>query len=162
MMKTDNWKGERDWWQCSPYCNIWIGFGLSCWFSRTRKETLFEEKQYSCPENSMDGGAWWAAVHGVARSRTGLHFHFSLSCIEEGNGNPLQCSCLQNPRDGGACWAAVYGVVQSRARLKQLSSSSVFFYYMELQSLQKYCLISNIAKKSLNIHHQLYKIRRGF
>ena len=91
-----------------------------------------------------------------------LDFHFSLSRIEEGNGNPLQCSCLQNPRDGGACWAAVYGVVQSRARLKQLSSSSVFFYYMELQSLQKYCLISNIAKKSLNIHHQLYKIRRGF
>ena len=53
-----------------------------------------------------------------------LHFHFSLSCIGEGNGNPLQCSCLENPRDGGACWAAVYGVAQSRIRLKQLSSSS--------------------------------------
>ena len=45
-------------------------------------------------------------------------FHFSLSCIEEGNSNPLQCSCLENPRDGGACWAAVYGVAQSRTRLK--------------------------------------------
>ena len=42
-----------------------------------------------------------------------VHFHFSLSCIGEGNGNPLQCSCLENPRDGGAWWAAVYGVAQS-------------------------------------------------
>ena len=53
-----------------------------------------------------------------------LHFHFSLSCIGEGNGNPLQCSCLENPRDGGAWWAAVYGVAQSRTRLKRLSCSS--------------------------------------
>ena len=54
-----------------------------------------------------------------------LHFHFSLSCIGEGNGNPLQCSCLENPRDGGAWWAAVYEVAQSRTRLKRLSSSSI-------------------------------------
>ena len=53
-----------------------------------------------------------------------LHFHFSLSCTGEGNGNPLQCSCLEHPRDGGACWAAVYGVAQSQTRLKRLSSSS--------------------------------------
>ena len=53
-----------------------------------------------------------------------LHFHFSLSCIGEGNGNPLQCSCLENPRDGGAWWAAVSAVAQSRTRLKRLSSSS--------------------------------------
>ena len=53
-----------------------------------------------------------------------LHFHFSLSCIGEGNGNPPQCSCLENPRDGGAWWAAVYGVAQSRTRLKRLSCSS--------------------------------------
>ena len=52
-----------------------------------------------------------------------LHYHFSLSCIGEGNSNPLQCSCLENPRDGGAWWAAVYGVAQSRTRLKWLSSS---------------------------------------
>ena len=55
-----------------------------------------------------------------------LHFDFSLSCIGEGNGNPLQCSCLENPRDGGAWWAAVCGVTQSRTRLKQLSSSSIY------------------------------------
>ena len=54
-----------------------------------------------------------------------LHFHFSLSCIGEGNGNPLQCSCLENPRDGGAWWAAIYGVTQSGTRLKRLSSSSI-------------------------------------
>ena len=53
-----------------------------------------------------------------------LHFYFSLSCIGEGNGNPLQCSCLENPRDGGTWWAAVYGVASSRTRLKRLSSSS--------------------------------------
>ena len=126
----------------------------------------------------MDGGAWWATVHGVAKSQTwlsdftsacfnlcyegckmlifnfwySLHltsekekamathssslawrrlwsmgswrvFHFSLSRIREGNGNPLQCSCLEKPRDGGAWWAAVYGVTQSWTQLKQLSSS---------------------------------------
>ena len=43
-----------------------------------------------------------------------IHFDFSLSCIGEGNGNPLQCSCLENVKDGGAWWAAVYGVAQSR------------------------------------------------
>ena len=53
-----------------------------------------------------------------------LHFDFSLSCIGEGNGNPLQCSCLGNPKDWGAWWAAVSGVASSQTRLKQLSSSS--------------------------------------
>jgi len=53
-----------------------------------------------------------------------LPFYFSLSCIGEGNGNPLQCSCLENPKDRGAWWAAIYGVAQSRTRLKRLSRSS--------------------------------------
>ena len=52
-----------------------------------------------------------------------VHFHFSLSCIGEGNGNPLQCSCLETPRVGGAWWAGIYGVAQSRTWLKRLSSS---------------------------------------
>ena len=52
-----------------------------------------------------------------------LNFHLSLSCIGEGNGNPLQCSCLENPRDGGAWGVAVCGVAQSWTRLKRLSSS---------------------------------------
>ena len=56
-----------------------------------------------------------------------LPFHFSLWCIGEGNGNPLQCSCLENPRDGEAWWAAVYGVTQSQTQLKWLSSSIPIF-----------------------------------
>ena len=83
--------------------------------------------QYSCLENPMDRGAWWAAVHGVAQSWTRLSdftFTFLFSCTGEGNGNPLQCSCLENPRDGEAWWAAVYGIAQSWTQLKRLSSSS--------------------------------------
>ena len=59
-----------------------------------------------------------------------LHFHFSLSCIGEGNGNPLQCSCLEHPRDVGVWWAAVYGVAQSRTPLKRLSSSIYIYIYI--------------------------------
>ena len=57
--------------------------------------------------------AWWAAVHLDTTERLHLHFHFPLSCIGEGSGNPLQCSCLENPRDWGAWWDAVNGVAQS-------------------------------------------------
>ena len=71
---------------------------------------------------SLVGCSPWGCYESDMTER--LHFHFSLSCIGEGNGNPLQCSCLENPRDGGAWWAAVYGVTQSWARLKRLSSSS--------------------------------------
>ena len=59
-----------------------------------------------------------------------LHFHFSLLCTGEGNGNPLQCSCLENPRDGRAWWAAIYGVTQSRTRLKWLSSTSHTYMFL--------------------------------
>ena len=59
-----------------------------------------------------------------------LHLPFSLSCIGEGNGNPLQCSCLENPRDPGAWWAAVYGVTQSQTQLKRLSSPSSSYLYL--------------------------------
>ena len=71
---------------------------------------------------SLVGCSPWGGEESDTTER--LHLHFSLSCIGEGNGNPLQCSCLENPRDGGALWAAVYGVAQSRTRLKWLSSSS--------------------------------------
>ena len=77
-----------------------------------------------------------------------LHFHFSLSCIGEGNGYPLQCSCLENPRDRGAWWAAVSGVTQSRTRLKRLSSSSneiydyTFFFFSVLSIVQWMLLLS--------------------
>ena len=71
---------------------------------------------------SLVGCSPWSCEESDTTER--LHFDFLLSCIGEGNGNPLQCSCLENPRDGGAWWAAVYGVAQSRTWLKQLSSSS--------------------------------------
>ena len=71
---------------------------------------------------SLVGYSPWGCEESDTTER--LHFHFSLSCIGEGNGNPLQCSCLENPRDSGAWWAAVYGVTQSWTRLKRLSSSS--------------------------------------
>ena len=65
---------------------------------------------------SLVGCSPWGCWESDTTER--LHFHFSLSCIGEGNGNPLECSCLENPRDGGAWWASVYGVAQSRTRLK--------------------------------------------
>ena len=70
---------------------------------------------------SLVGCSPWGGEESDTTER--LHFHFSLSCIGEGNGNPLQCSCLENPRDGGAWLAAVYEVTQSWTRLKRLSSS---------------------------------------
>ena len=70
-----------------------------------------------------------------------LHFHFLLSCIGEGNGNPLYCSCLENCRDGGAWWEAIYGVTQSQTRLKWLSSSStVYIHIHEGYTYMSVCL----------------------
>ena len=77
-------------------------------------------------QRSLVGCSPWG--HDESDTTELLHFHFSLSCIGEGNGNPLQCSCLENPRDGGAWWSAVYGVAQSWTRLKWLSSSSSSMY----------------------------------
>ena len=74
---------------------------------------------------SLVGCSPWGLEESDTTER--LHFHFSLSCIGEGNGSLLQCSCLENPRDGGAWWAAVHGVTQSRTRLKRLSSSGCHF-----------------------------------
>ena len=76
-----------------------------------------------------------------------LHFHFSLLCIGEGDGNPLQCSCLENPRDGGAWWAAIYGVVQSQTRLKRLNSSNAF-----IKSLLLDFLPESLVVKTLRFH----------
>ena len=87
-------------------------------------------------QRSLVGCSPWGRYESDTTER--LHFHYSLSCIGEGNGNPLQCSCLENPRDGGAWWAAVYGVAQNQTWLKWLSSN-----------LQK-CLLSLISE-------QLYK-----
>jgi len=77
---------------------------------------------------SLVGYSPWG--HEESDTTEWLYFHFSLSCIGEGNGNPLQCSCLENPRDGGARWATIYGVAQSRTRLKRLSSSSIYNHHI--------------------------------
>ena len=81
-----------------------------------------------------------------------LHFHFSLSCIGEGNGNPLQCSCLENPKDSGAWWAAIYGIAQSRTRLKWLSSSSSMLG-------EKGKKVGNCVQVRLNIYFLFYGSR---
>ena len=81
-----------------------------------------------------------------------LHFQFSLSCIGEGNGNPLQCSCLENPRDGGAWWAAVSGVTQSRTRLKWLCSSSSSNKIEEnMKSIFKFRIGTSLALQRLRL-----------
>ena len=80
-----------------------------------------------------------------------LYFHFSLSCIGEGNGTPFQCSCLENPRDGGAWWAAVYGVTQSWTRLKRLSSSSSNILYVIL-----FILLSASSNQNISFMFHLF------
>ena len=99
-----------------------------CIFNRRRQwhptPVLLPGKSHG--QRSLVGCSPWGRWGSDTTER--LHFHFSLSCIGEGHGNPLQCSCLENPRDGGAWWAAVYGVAQNRKRLKWLSSSSSQFW----------------------------------
>ena len=85
-----------------------------------------------------------------------LSFHFSLSCIGEGNGNPLQCSCLENPRDRGAWWASVYGVTQSRTGLKRLTSSSslltIHYIFKKIETLSS-CFAFKIICSLLMLKH---------
>ena len=96
---NSSWRGQRRQWQRAP--------------------VLLPGKSHG--QRSLVGCSPWGRWGSDTTER--LHFHFSLSCIEEGNGNPLQCSWLENPRDGEAWWATVYGVAQSRTGLKWLSSS---------------------------------------
>ena len=84
-----------------------------------------------------------------------LHFHFSLSCIGEGNGNPLQCSCLENPRGRKAWWAAVYGVTQSRTQLKRLSSNSSSRMFKTSCSIQTPECVLFQSSDNLLIFHSL-------
>ena len=103
------------------------GLRLICTFSAITRRRQWHPTPVLWPGKShgwrsLVGCSPWG--HYESDTTEQLHFHFSLSCTGEGNGNPLQCSCLENPRDGGAWWAAVYGVAQSQSRLKRLSSSS--------------------------------------
>ena len=92
-----------------------MGTSISQWRGHWRPTpVLLPGKPHG--QRSLVGCSPWGPEESDTTKR--LHFHFSLSCIGEGNGNPLQCSCLENPRDGGAWWAAVYGVTQNPTRLK--------------------------------------------
>ena len=104
----------------SGRCEIVLHYGI-CWRRQWHPTpVLLPGKSHGW--RSLEGCSPWGRWGSDTTER--LHFHFSLSCIGEGNGNPLQCSCLENPRDRAAWWAAVYGVTQSQTRLKWLSSSS--------------------------------------
>ena len=87
-----------------------------------------------------------------------LHFHFSLSCIGEGYGNPLQCSCLENPKDGGAWWAAVCGVSQNWTRLKRLSSSSRWVWQPVLANILQYSCLENPLCDREACHATIYRV----
>ena len=102
--------------------HIWLLLHL-CWVGRRQwhpTPALLPGKSHDW--RSPVGCSPWGREESDTAER--LHFHFSLLCIGEGSGNPLQCSCLENPRDEGAWRAAVYGVAQSQTRLNRLSSSS--------------------------------------
>ena len=100
---------------------------------------------------SLVGCSPWSPEESDTTER--LHFHFSLSCTGEGNGNPLLCSCLENPRVGGAWRAAVYGVAQSQTRLKRLSSSSSLKSKNHFYFHKKHLLITswNLKKSKLKV-----------
>ena len=104
-----------------------LNFGSSTYIWRRRWHStpvLLPGKSHGW--RSLVGCSPWSREESDTTER--LPFHFSLSCIGEGNDNPLQCSCLESPRDGGAWWAAVYGVTQSQTWLKWLSSSSTYIW----------------------------------
>ena len=120
---------------------LWI-FVLFCFFLEKAMATHYITLAWKIPWTEEPGG-----LQSMGSLRVGdtewLHFHFSLLCNGEGNGNPLQCSCLENLRDGRAWWAAIYGVIQSQTRLKRLSSSSMEFligkWHDSYYFIEKFC-----------------------
>ena len=126
--------------KCPPNPTLWWTYQLvkiecqyALWRRRQWHPTPVHLPGKSHGRRSLVGCSPWGCWESDTTER--LHFHFSLSCIGEGNGIPLQCSCLENPRDGGAWWAAVYGVAQSWTRLKRLSSSSSILSFIHLTRL---------------------------
>ena len=130
--------------------------------------------QYSCLETPMDRGAWWAAVHGVTKSRTWLSdftFTFHFHALEKEMA-AHSCSCLENPGDSGAWWAAIYGVAQSQTRLKWLSSSSAIsnqcrndlnntFFRPRSDEWQESHLFMEQPTSSLDSYTMLFKINEN-
>ena len=132
---------------------------ISRWFSPWRKmylcHTFWRRQWHPTPvllpgkshgQRSLVGCSPWGRWE--SDTTEWLHFHFSLSCTGEGNGNPLQCSCLENPRDRGAWWAAVYRAAQSWTRLKRLNSSSSSHTFGWINSLRKHYSILGAFRNS--------------
>ena len=132
------------------------------------------KKMWKIPWTEGPVGLQFMGSLGVGHDFT-FTFHFSLSCIGEGNGNPLQCFCLENPRDGGAWWAAVCGVTQSRTWLKGLSSSSMplrcetppmdefdfsFFDLIFLEIAQEFNILSTNPLFLPSVFHRLSDLYR--
>ena len=122
--------------------SVWIGqslqFQKSLYFLYQPTQYLWRRQWHPTPVLLPGKSHGWRSLVGCSSwgcwgsdTTEQLHFHFSLSCIGEGNGNPLQCSCLENPRDSRAWWAAVSGVTQSQSRLKWLISSSTQYSWNE-------------------------------
>ena len=118
--------------------------------------------QYSCLEKPMDGGAWWAAVHGVTKSRTRLSnftFTFHFHALEKEMATYSSVLAWKIPRTGGVWWAAIYGVTQSRTRLKRLSSSnsssSIMYKLVVInvaKSLKMVFFSQNVSSVILSLH----------
>ena len=111
--------------------------GAQCWELLLKEVPVLRRRQWhptpvllpgkSHGQRSLVGCSPWGRWGLDATER--LRFHFSLSCIGEGNGNPLQCSCLENPRDRGAWWAAVYGSHRVGHDWSDLAAGAVFFHH---------------------------------
>ena len=115
-----------------------IHAGCNCWWLWHPLATHSSTLAWKIPWTEEPG-----RLQSMGLRRVGHDWATSLllSCIGEGNGNPLQCSCLENPRDGRTWWAAVYGVAQSRTRLKRLSSmTSIVYWYSRKYSISQRCL----------------------
>ena len=109
------WRAQ---WIFTKYTHF-LSWSMAQWWRRQWQPTPVLLPGKSHGQRSLVGCSPWG--HWRSDTTERLHFHFWLSCIGEGNGNPVQCSCLENPRDGGAWWASVYGVTKSRTQLKRLS-----------------------------------------
>ena len=119
--------------------------------------------QYSCLENPMDRGTWWAIVHRVAQNRTWLNQLSMHACIGEGNGNPLQYSFLEDPRDRGVWWAAIYGV--TRVGLKHdwrdLAAARINWYFsLYIQNTWLDHFILNLSHHTFHHHQYCWKKKK--
>ena len=147
---------------CSLTEVVKLSIGFPCWLSLQASLYPSSEKAMAPHSSTLAWKIPWTEEPGGLQSMGSLesdtteqlHFHFSLSCIGEGNGNPLQCSCLENPRDGGAWWAAVYGDAQSRTRPKRLgsssSSSSSSSTYLRQHTVQAFFLLGWPFKSAIS------------